>query len=97
MHLVRIGPEVELEIVKPCARCVMTTINQFTGESGDNEPLATLVKLRRGKGDGLQGVFFGQNAIPRKLGTIAVGDEVEILSTRPMHPAVAQATLKYGI
>jgi hypothetical protein len=44
--------------------------------------------VRRGKGDGLEGVFFGQNAIPRKLGVVKVGDNVEILSKRLLHPAL---------
>jgi uncharacterized protein len=98
MHHIRIGDEVELEIVKPCDRCIMTTIDPATSErNAANEPIATMVKTRRGKGDGLQGVFFGQNAIPRQLGTIAVGDKVEILSTRPLHPALEQNTLKFGL
>ena len=36
----------------------------------------------------MEGVFFGQNAIPRRLGVIKVGDNVEILSKRPLHPAL---------
>jgi len=96
IYELKIG-DVVLEMVKPCARCVMITINQRTGEAANQEPLATLAKLRRGKADGLQGVFFGQNAIPRALGRIKVGDPVEILSCRPMHQALEQATLKYEI
>jgi len=104
MHHIRIGKEVELEMVKPCARCLMTTIDQEEGERDysskpeEQEPLLTLRKIRFGgvKGD-LLGMFFGQNAIPRKLGTIAVGDKVEILSTRPMHPAVEKTKLKFGM
>ena len=38
--------------------------------------------------------FFGQNAIPRELGTIKVGNDVEILSKRPLHPALEIAVLK---
>ena len=97
MHHIRIG-QVELEIVKPCARCVMTTIDQETGTRGEsNEPISTLTKTRRGKGDGLQGVFFGQNAVPRMLGEICVGDEVRVLSTRPLHKALAETPLRYGL
>lgn len=96
MHRVRIG-DAELEISKPCQRCVLTTIDQQSGvKTGDNEPLKTLVATRAGNADGLKGVFFGQDALPRKLGTISVGDKVEILSTRKMHPVLAQAALHFG-
>ena len=70
---------------------MVTTIDQSEGVSISNEPLETLAQIRHGKGGGLQGVFFGQNAIPRKLGAIAVGDDVEILSKKPLHPALQNA------
>lgn len=100
---VKIG-DVVLEFAKPCSRCVLTTVDPLTGVKDDQQqPLATLVKTRRGKADGLQGVFFGQNAIARgirpvfkgSLGMIGVGDEVQVLSRREMHPALAQAALKF--
>lgn len=94
IYELKIG-NVVLEFVKPCARCVMTTINQHTGEKPNNEPMATLAQLRMGKADGLVGAFFGQNAIPRSLGTIKVGDDVLILSRRPMHLALEQVKLKF--
>ena len=84
---IKIG-DVVLEFVRPCSRCKITTISQAEGASTSDEPLRTLGRVRRGKGDGLEGVFFGQNAIPRKLGVIKVGDNVEILSKRPLHPAL---------
>ncbi len=99
IYKLRIGGAVELEFVKPCARCILTTVDQQVGKKieGSNEPMGTLVKTRRGKGAGLQGVFFGQNAIPRSLGRITVGDEVEIISTRAMHPALEEAVLKFQV
>lgn len=97
IHHLRIG-EVELEFVKPCARCVMTTVDQTTGErNADNQPMGTLVQTRRGIGGGLKGVFFGQNAISRVLGSVNVGDRVEILSTRSLHPALEGAVLKFEV
>lgn len=69
---VRVGA-VELDIVKPCARCVMTTIDEH-GVPG-LEPLRTLAAFRRQE----RGVMFGQNAIHRGEGTIAVGDPVVVL------------------
>jgi uncharacterized protein YcbX len=69
----RIG-EVKFEVTHPCARCVVTTIDQQTGEKdGSGEPLKTLATFRRDS----DGVYFGQNLVPRSTGTIRVGDEVE--------------------
>ena len=42
---VRMG-ELELSIVKPCARCVVTTTDQLTGKR-EKEPLRTLATYRR--------------------------------------------------
>lgn len=51
-----------LLLVKPCARCVVTTVDQATGSTTGKEPLATLVRLRRNPRKA--GAFFGQNAVP---------------------------------
>lgn len=64
---------VHLAGVKPCARCVMTTIDQQTGESG-KEPLAILSSYRKTGNK----VLFGQNVIPLSKGMIQIGDEVLI-------------------
>jgi uncharacterized protein YcbX len=55
---------------KSCARCVVTTIDQETGEKG-RQPLRALGRYRR-DGDGL---LFGINLIPDTHGVIRVGDE----------------------
>jgi len=57
--------------VKPCARCVLTTVNQDTGEKGA-EPLATLSKYRKKDNK----VLFGQNLIAINHGKIYEGDEI---------------------
>jgi uncharacterized protein YcbX len=73
---IRIGT-IELEIVKPCVRCVFTTVDFETGAfDPSGEPLRTLIGYRRSE----RGVLFGQNAIPRAMGTLRVGDEVEVLA-----------------
>jgi uncharacterized protein YcbX len=73
---VRIGA-VELEAAKPCVRCVFTTVDFERGERDPNgEPLRTLMTYRRTS----DGVTFGQYLIPRKLGTVRVGDDVEVLA-----------------
>ncbi|MDF2772119.1 MAG: uncharacterized protein K0S86_1613 [Geminicoccaceae bacterium] len=63
---------VRATVVKPCARCVTTLVDQVTGTRG-KEPLRTLATYRR-RGDGE--VYFGQNVIHAGHGTIAVGDRV---------------------
>lgn len=70
---IRIG-DVACRVVKACARCVTTTTDQLTAERGA-EPLATLATYRRVP----RGVVFGQNAIHRARGRIAIGDRVEVL------------------
>ena len=65
---------VEFSVVKPCARCVITTVNQENGIAGD-EPLNTLSKYRRSS-DGK--VLFGQNLIHHRNGMIRVGDRLTI-------------------
>ena len=70
---VRIG-DVHFLVVKPCARCVVTTIDQETGASSGKEPVRTLQTFRRGE-DGK--VYFGQNLVPLHPGTVRRGDIVE--------------------
>lgn len=74
---IRIG-KIWMNVVKPCSRCIMTTIDQDSGVRSSAEPLRTLGKLRKGQG----GAFFGQNAVPRIMGKISVGDEVSVHTTR---------------
>lgn len=71
---VRIGG-LELAVVKPCARCVVTTIDKET-LARSVEPLRTLGSFRKSTG----GVMFGQNAIPLAAGRLQVGMEIELLS-----------------
>lgn len=71
---IRIG-EVEYRNAKPCGRCIVTTLDPFTGESLGQEPLTTMATFRQqGKS-----VNFGVNLIPDTEGPIRIGDEVEIL------------------
>jgi uncharacterized protein YcbX len=59
----------------PCARCVITTTDQFTGERG-KEPLKTLATFRRVPADPTD-VNFGINLIHEtKHGTLRLGDAV---------------------
>ena len=66
-----------IDAIKPCTRCVITTTDQETGERG-REPLRTLATYRTGDG----GLLFGQNCVPRTVGTLSVGDPVEVVESR---------------
>lgn len=67
---VQVG-EVSFDVVKPCDRCVTTTIDQATGVAG-KEPLRTLAGFRKWNGQ----VYFGQNIVHRSSGTLRIGDQV---------------------
>jgi uncharacterized protein YcbX len=72
---VRIGDTL-FHVVKPCERCVITTIDQAVGEKTGVEPLKTLADFRTKNGK----VLFGQNLIADKPGgTIRLGDAVEVI------------------
>ena len=76
---VQIG-SVKFGAVKPCSRCIVTTIHQSQGELNKlKEPLRTLGTFRQLGG---QGVMFGENMIPYAEGFINVGDRLEVLETR---------------
>lgn len=75
---------------KPCARCVMTTVNQNSGEFAGKEPLKTLAKYRMAKDVfpenyaeldlDKNAVLFGQNLIAENFGgRVKIGDSVEVL------------------
>ena len=66
--------------VKPCSRCIMTTIDQETGEKKGKEPLLTLNKYRKAGNR----ILFGQNVIISQLGTVSVGDDVTVLSRKKL-------------
>lgn len=66
--------EVRFALVKPCARCVITTIDQRTGERG-REPLRTLAGYRSKGGK----VLFGMNAVGDAGGSVKVGDPVTVV------------------
>lgn len=71
--------QVDFFAVKPCSRCVITTINPQTGEKESREPLKTLAQFRKKKNK----VFFGQNLLHRinlmHDNQMNIGDKVEII------------------
>ncbi len=70
---IRIG-EVVFQMIKPCVRCNVITINQETADIS-KEPLRTLATYRREE----QGVIFAVNAIALNTGEINLDDDIEIL------------------
>jgi hypothetical protein len=68
--------DIELELVKPCSRCVLTTRDPDTGVLNEQrEPLRTLSSFRRQTG----GIMFGQNVIARGTGTLERNAAVTVI------------------
>lgn len=74
---------------KPCARCVITTVDQSRGEFDGKDPLKTLATYRMAKdvmperiesmGLSDTAVLFGQNLVSESIGaTIRVGDVINV-------------------
>ena len=79
---IKIG-EAIFHVVKPCARCVITTIDQAAGEKNGQEPLKTLAGFRIPKRSIKKKILFGQNLIAEKAGAVLrVGDKIEVLETK---------------
>ncbi len=72
---IRVGSAV-FASVKPCARCVVTTIDPATAmRDPHDEPLRTMLRTRR---DARGQPIFGQNLIPRSGDFVRVGDPVTV-------------------
>lgn len=69
----RIG-DIPMQAVKDCARCVITTTDQTTGQRMGDEPLRTLATFRHQA----RGVVFGQNVVHYGTGMVRVGDVVSV-------------------
>lgn len=66
--------KINFAVVKPCARCVITTIDIESG-SKNKEPLATLSRYRNFNNK----ILFGQNAIALSGGILNLGDKITII------------------
>ncbi len=71
-------------VAKPIDRCVVTTLDPRTGEASkgalSSEPLRTLATYRRWSGS----VFFATHLLPDAPGSVAVGDDVQVLEEGPL-------------
>ncbi|MCB1626182.1 MAG: MOSC domain-containing protein [Xanthomonadales bacterium] len=78
--VLRIGG-IGLRMVRPCSRCIFTTVDPDSGERDvDREPLSTLEQRRMLA----EGACFGVNLMPwpaadRSAGELAIGDRIEVL------------------
>ena len=66
--------DLKFRAVKPCSRCVITTVNQDTAVKA-SEPLETLAKFRKVDNK----VMFGMNLIGFGDGVVGVGSEIILL------------------
>ncbi|NWB92799.1 MOSC domain-containing protein [Pseudomonas agarici] len=74
---IRIG-DIDFRVIKPCSRCILTTIDPQSGvRSVDREPLTTLKTYREQGGD----VMFGQNLVNDGQGRLEVGMPVTVLES----------------
>ncbi|MFJ7336953.1 MOSC domain-containing protein [Streptomyces sp. NPDC101116] len=74
-HRLRIGGT-ELAYAKLAIRCAVTLVDQHTGTRAGPEPLRTLATYRRARQGG---IAFGTKYAVLRPGTVAVGDEVEVV------------------
>ena len=72
---------IDFYAVKPCSRCIVTTINPVTGKKESKEPLKTLAQYRNKNNK----VYFGQNLL-HKLNSadsnqLNLGDRLDIVES----------------
>ncbi len=73
---IKIG-DAEFEIVKPCVRCIFTTLNPDSTEyDNQREPLTTLSRFRQ---DEKGHIDFGQNLLALNDAEIKLGDKLTVL------------------
>ncbi|MFT2007278.1 MOSC domain-containing protein [Pontibacter sp. 13R65] len=65
--------QISFRVSKPCARCIVTTIDQASAEKGA-EPLKTLATYRVIN----KKVMFGQNLVHEGAGELQLGDELVV-------------------
>lgn len=74
---------VRFDLVKPCARCIMTTQDQMTGSRGGPSPMPAMGRLRMSADRRVPGPLFGWNAVPRGEGLLRIGDVASVTAERP--------------
>ncbi|CAD7044040.1 MOSC domain-containing protein [Pseudorhizobium endolithicum] len=73
---------IAFDLVKPCARCIMTAQDQQTGSREAASPLPAMGRIRMSADRRVPGPLFGWNAVPRSTGRIRIGDEARVTAYR---------------
>lgn len=72
--------EVQIDLVKPCTRCVVTTLDPLTGQSQPEPVIDALKALRMSRDPRNKGVLFGVNAVVRRGGHLDLEQEVRAIT-----------------
>jgi uncharacterized protein YcbX len=67
------APHLKMLSAKPCARCVVTTLDQFTGEKKGAEPLRSLAILNKQDNK----IIFGHYFMAKESGFLKVGEDLK--------------------
>jgi len=70
---------IPFDLVKPCARCIMTTQDQQTGSREVANPMPAMGRIRMSADRRVPGPLFGWNAVPRGEGRLSLGDTVRVV------------------
>ncbi|MDH0870224.1 MOSC domain-containing protein [Agrobacterium pusense] len=74
---------IRFDLVKPCARCIMTTQDQTTGSRDVPSPMKAMGRIRMSADRRVPGPLFGWNVKPRGEGRLSVGDVAKVIEERP--------------
>ncbi len=73
---------IRFDLVKPCARCIMTTQDQITGSREVPNPMPAMGRIRMSADRRVPGPLFGWNVTPRASGHVSCGDQVTVIEER---------------
>lgn len=73
---------IKFDLVKPCARCIMTTQDQVTGSRDAASPMKAMGRIRMSADRRVPGPLFGWNVTPRGEGMLSVGDVAKVIDER---------------
>lgn len=65
--------DVVIDLVKPCTRCLVTTLDPYTGNARPEPVMDAMRELRMSQDPRNKGVLFGVNALVRRGGVIKRG------------------------
>ncbi len=74
---------IRFDLVKPCARCIMTTQDQMTGSRDVPSPMKAMGRIRMSADRRVPGPLFGWNVTPRGEGRLSIGDVARVIEERP--------------